>query len=60
MLQWPYGGDATYVIRNTQDPKIKIPDELSDEDKERIWNAKVDQYAGRIFNSRKTRMRLTH
>ena len=42
------------MIRNTEDPKIKIPEELSDEDKksglkERIWNAKVDQYAGRIF-----------
>ncbi len=54
MIQWPYGGDTAHVIRNIEDPNIKIPEELSDEDKksglkERIWNAKVDQYAGRIL-----------
>ena len=49
---WAHGKDTGYVIGNGQEPTIKEPADITDEEakpkiKSRIWSFKVDRYVAR-------------
>jgi hypothetical protein len=52
-INWEFGQDVAYTIRNTKLPTFKEPKDLSDNDKSvqwkvRLWNQTVDRYGMQI------------
>jgi len=52
-INWEFGQDVPYILKNTEEIDIAEPQDLSDEEKKkewkvRLWNQKVDTYGARL------------